>query len=241
MDNPENSYFQMTFHHEGVFKPNTVIEKGNNFGRVSSLRIDDEGIEVVRRIFVSNSPLFDEHVPQQEIFPNGLSREQIIKVLAAQKTVVDFNGGYPNEQSLESNFKMYEGQEDTSVNLSEFYNKGSISCAESAIITQQILAPTETVTYISGAADLTNTGEMQMHSFNLIKPADPQYAMAILDLANPIYLANPDGKTQAKVYCAPITSAQWETFKSGKEVEVEYAGVVRKYKFGMASGFVQLW
>ena len=172
---------------------------------------------------------------------NGLSRQQAVEVLASQEAAFRFNGRFTDEHALSRNAALYAGNEEGEAALSSFKGKGALTCVESAALAQQLLSGSQEMTYISRAADLNNSGQFEMHSFNLIKPADSRYASAILDIANPIYTRQEDGTFQVKLYCTPITPEQIEKFKKNETLEVDYGGVKRKYQFKTPGGTSPIW
>ena len=172
---------------------------------------------------------------------NGLSRQQAVEVLASQEAAFRFNGRFTDEHALSRNAALYAGNEEGEAALSSFKGKGALTCVESAALAQQLLSGSQEMTYISRAADLNNSGQFEMHSFNLIKPADSRYASAILDIANPIYTRQEDGTFQVKLYCTPITPEQIEKFKKNETLEVDYGGVKRRDQFKTPGGTSPIW
>lgn len=234
---PSHSYL---FHHERSFVDGESITKSFSWGEESTLVIDQQCIDALRPTYLDIVAAYGERLPPQEFFPNGLSRQQAAEVLAAQETVFRFNGGFPpDEHALSRNATLYAGKEE--VALSSFKGRGALTCVESAALAQQLLSGSQEMTYVSGAADLNDSGQFEMHSFNLIKPADNKYAAAILDIANPIYARQEDGTLQVKHYCAPITAEQLERFKRNETLEVDYGGVKRKYQFKVPGSFSPSW
>jgi len=240
-EKPQTPSHFFIFHHEGAFADGEGIYKAYSWGKESTLVIDNKCVEELKPTFLLGVKLYDETLPQQEIFSNGLSRQQAVEVCAAQETVLKFNGGFFDEHSSSRNAMLYSEQEGEGVNLSSFNGKEALTCVESAALVQQMLSGSQEMTYVSGAADLHNSGQFEMHSFNLIKPADDKYAAAILDISNPIYFHEKDGDLKVKLYCAPITLEQLEKFKRGDALEVEYAGEKRTYQFKAPQGPILIW
>lgn len=233
--------FSFLFHHEGPFRFGTTIVKGFSWGEESSFVVDQAATGDLVGDFLNSAKTYEEKLPQQDFFANGLSRAQAAQVLAAQETIFRFNGCFSDEHSLDRNAALYESNDERKLALSEFRGKGALTCVESSALAQQLLATTQEMTYVSGSADLDNIGEHEMHSFNLIRPADPKYAVAILDIANPIYVPQPDGTFQVKLYCAPLTPEQFEKFKKNKAIELNFGGCTRSYQFGTPGGTKPVW
>lgn len=231
----------LVFHHEGSFESGTEINKGNNFGIEQTLIIEESDISELRFGYEQTIASFESVLPKQEIFPNGLSRVQAARVLAAQQTIFLFNGGVPGEHTIETNRQVYESQTDGEARLRNFRGVGGLTCAESSAIAQQLLSPSEKVVYVSGSADLHGNGTYEQHSFNLITPSDTKFESAILDIANPLSIKQTDGSLQVKLYCAPITAEEIQSFKEGKPVEVNYGGEKRYYQFGIGGKTPIVW
>lgn len=220
------------FHHERSFPGETKIMKAYRWGDEATLVVDQRTTTDLATDLAASQARYEQALPQQEYFPNGLTRPQAVRVLTAQEVAFRFNGGRPDDHSLERNAALYAQSEEGAVSLGQFRGKGALSCAETAALAQQILSPQEKMTYISGAADLKNTGDFEAHSFNLIKTGDTKYSAAVLDLSNPIYSQEPNGTTQVKLYCAPITAEEFERLKKGEVLELNYGGEKRKCQFG---------
>jgi hypothetical protein len=224
--------FAFIFHHEGLFVPGTEIVTGMNFGIERCFVVTEAAVNQAIIDFNTARAVYETGLPRQELFPNGLSRMQAVQVMSAHDSVIKFNGGAFDEHNLKRSTRIYSEMEETRVQLEDFRGKGALSCAESAAMTQQLLASTLEMTYVSGMADLHGAGNFEGHSFNLVKPADPKYAAAVLDIANPIIQNAPDGTLSGKLYCAPMTATELDRFKKGKPVDLEYAGSKRTYQFG---------
>ncbi|MEI6886965.1 MAG: hypothetical protein WCK31_01880 [bacterium] len=229
---PEPPSHSFLFHHEGAFDDGETIVKGYNFGEESTLKIDQVTSDKLKPPFLERVAKYLKVLPQQEIFPNGLSRQQAAEVLALQETYINFNGGLTNEHSVTRNTNLYSKANGEPVPLSEFEGKCALTCVEASALTQQVLSGSQEMTYVSGSADLNGKGIYEMHSFNMTRPADKRYAVTIIDISNPTYIQLPDGSLNVKVFCSPITQEQFDNFRNNQPIEVDASGTKRLYKTG---------
>ncbi len=241
---PVTQKFDRYFHHEGRFQDGTQIIRSDFLGQECLLVVKDSDVDALKPQLDAAVTKYESQLPQVDFLPNGLSRKQAANVLAAAEVAVSFNGGIPDEHTGQRNQKVYtkdstdpipEGQS----TLGEFKGSHAMTCVETATLTQQLLADKEEITHVSGAAKLYEGGNYEPHTFNLIKPADPKYESAVLDIVNPIVKRLPDGTTQPKQYCAPLTTEQYAQFKEGKQIELDYGGEKRTYTYHDPNSFMK--
>lgn len=241
---PKPPEYSSVFHNEGRLQTGTVIDKGHSFGVRCEVEIDDKTPSSFDEKYIAMVANFNNILPEPEggFHPNGLSREQASRVLAATQFIFEWNSPYPgkaippDEHAMTRNLKVFQDREEEGIYdpipLSELSEKGAVTCVESSAIAQQLLSGTERMTYVSGGVTWQDGQSEEAHSFNLIQPADSLYPIAILDIANPLFEQRPDGQMGLKLYCAPLTETQFADFKASKPVTVEYGGVKRTYRFG---------
>jgi len=101
--------------------------------------IDKQCIDELQPTYLDIATVYGEKLPQQEPFPNGLSRQQAVEVLASQEAAFRFNGRFTDEHALSRNAALYAGNEEGEAALSSFKGKGALTCVESAALAQQLL------------------------------------------------------------------------------------------------------
>lgn len=216
----EPKTFDKVFNYFGAFI------NGDEIAKESGMFFNEKVLQVVSSDIQNEFPAFLERVskyqhslPNQDSFPNGLSREQLARVLATFETIILYNGGSIDSHTEERNEHIYvrvANRDERIATLESFKGKQAMTCVEISVLAQQLLSSTEDTYYISGTADVTGSGS-EGHTFQIIKAhGDPEYPYSLLDFSNPMEIADQKGATSLKLYCVPLTQNQFDSFITGQ-------------------------